>query len=89
MGALGTVKYLYVNAIARGSSPLTISGREMSRYQMMNDVEKSFDFSHGVSHYELNIGQEGYIMSHDKEVCLTETSDKRAWGPLKGSTYLL
>jgi hypothetical protein len=56
---------------------------------MMNDVEKSFDFSHGVSHYELNIGQEGYIMSHDKEVCLTETSDKRAWGPLKGSTYLL
>jgi hypothetical protein len=76
MGALGTVEYLYVNAIARRSSPLTVSGREMSRYQMMNDVEKSFDFSHGVNHYELNIGQQCYTMSHDKEVGLTKTWDK-------------
>lgn len=45
---------------------------------MMNDVEKSFDFSHGVNHYELNIGQEGYTMSHDKEVCLAEASDRGA-----------
>jgi monoamine oxidase len=42
--------------------------REMSRYQMMNDVEKSFDFSHGVNHFELNIGQQGYTMGHDREV---------------------
>ena len=41
--------------------------REMSRYQMMNDVERSFDFSHGVNHYELNIGQQGYTMTHEKE----------------------
>ncbi|KAJ4394993.1 hypothetical protein N0V91_011140 [Didymella pomorum] len=41
--------------------------REMSRYQMMNDIERSFDFSHGVNHYELNIGQQGYTMTHEKE----------------------
>ncbi|KAF1922553.1 FAD/NAD(P)-binding domain-containing protein [Didymella exigua CBS 183.55] len=41
--------------------------REMLRYQMMNDVEKSFDFSHGVNHYELNIGQQGSTMTHEKE----------------------
>lgn len=45
--------------------------REMLRYQMMNDVEKSFDFSHGVNHFELNIGNEGYTLEHDKEVCFT------------------
>ncbi|KAI4604747.1 hypothetical protein J4E83_010988 [Alternaria metachromatica] len=28
--------------------------REIVRYRMMNDVEKSFDFSHSVDHYELN-----------------------------------
>lgn len=43
--------------------------REMLRYQMMNDVERSFDFSRGVNHFELNIGQEGYTMDHDQEVC--------------------
>lgn len=35
---------------------------------MMNEVERSFDFSHGVNHYELNIAEQGYIMSHEKEV---------------------
>ncbi|KAH8631135.1 Monoamine oxidase N [Alternaria alternata] len=43
--------------------------REIVRYQMMDEVEKSFDFSHGVNHYELNIGLQGSIMSHDEEVC--------------------
>lgn len=42
--------------------------REMSRYQMMNEVEKSIDFSNGVNHYELNIGQQGSTMTHEKEV---------------------
>lgn len=42
--------------------------REIVRYQMMNDVEKSFDFSHGVNHYELNMGSGGSTMSHDEEV---------------------
>ncbi|RYN20830.1 Monoamine oxidase N [Alternaria arborescens] len=44
--------------------------REIVRYQMMNEVEKSFDFSHGVNHYELNIGLEGSTMSHDEEDAL-------------------
>ncbi|RYN63299.1 Monoamine oxidase N [Alternaria tenuissima] len=44
--------------------------REMVRYQMMNEVEKSFDFSHGVNHYELNIGLQGSTMSHDEEDAL-------------------
>ena len=35
----------------------------------MNEVERSFDFSHGVNHYELNTAEQGYIMSHEKEVC--------------------
>jgi NADPH-dependent 2,4-dienoyl-CoA reductase/sulfur reductase-like enzyme len=47
--------------------------REIVRYQMMNEVEKSFDFSHGVNHYELNIGlEEGSTMSHDEEVCCSK-----------------
>lgn len=46
--------------------------REMTRYQMMNEVERSFDFSHGVNHYELNIAEQGYVMSHEKEVCLPD-----------------
>ena len=43
--------------------------REIVRYQMTNNVEKSFDFSHGVNHYELNFGSSGSTMSHEKEVC--------------------
>lgn len=42
--------------------------REMLRYKMANDVESSFDFSHGVNHFELNMLQGGYTMSHDQEV---------------------
>lgn len=42
--------------------------REISRYQMTNDVEKSFDFSHGVNKFEMNMADKGYIMSHEKEV---------------------
>ncbi|KNG52738.1 monoamine oxidase n [Stemphylium lycopersici] len=41
--------------------------REIVRYQMTKDVEKSFDFSHGVDHYELNFGSTGSTMSHEKE----------------------
>jgi hypothetical protein len=50
--------------------------KEIVRYQMMNDVGKSFDFSHGVDHYELNVGPEGSTMSHDKEVCSQLLSHK-------------
>ncbi|KAF3006864.1 hypothetical protein E8E13_010856 [Curvularia kusanoi] len=41
--------------------------REMTRYQMTSEVERSFDFSYGVNHYELNMGEKGYTMSHEKE----------------------
>lgn len=56
--------------------------REMSRYQMMNDVERSFDFSHGVNHYELNIGQEGYTMTHEQEVSGLPERSHSCWALL-------
>jgi len=55
--------------------------REIVRYRMMNDVEKSFDFSHGVDHYELNVGSQGFTMSHDKEV--------RSHSPIYKAVHLL
>lgn len=42
--------------------------REISRYQMKNDLESSFDFSRGVNHFELNTPQGGFTMSHEQEV---------------------
>ncbi|SMR61915.1 unnamed protein product [Zymoseptoria tritici ST99CH_1E4] len=44
--------------------------REVVRYKMANDVEKSFDFSRGVRHFELNIGDQGSTMSHEDEDAL-------------------
>lgn len=42
--------------------------REVLRYQMANDVEKSFDYSHGVNFFELNTVHGSWKMSHEKEV---------------------
>lgn len=44
--------------------------REISRYQMRDELESSFDFSRGVNHFQLRTGQGDTIMSHDEEVCL-------------------
>ena len=44
--------------------------REISRYQMRNELEESFDFSRGVNHFQLRTGQGDSIMSHDEEVSL-------------------
>ena len=42
--------------------------REISRYQMRNELESSFDFSRGVNHFQLRSSQGESIMSHDEEV---------------------
>ena len=42
--------------------------REVLRYQMEKDVEKSLDFSNGVKHFELNSLQGTVKMSHEDEV---------------------
>ncbi|KAH7386801.1 hypothetical protein DE146DRAFT_739149 [Phaeosphaeria sp. MPI-PUGE-AT-0046c] len=41
--------------------------REIVRYQMEKDVEKSFDFSRGVNHFELNLPETTATMTHDEE----------------------
>ncbi|KAJ5864133.1 uncharacterized protein N7529_006049 [Penicillium soppii] len=41
--------------------------REISRYQMRNELEGSFDFSRGVNHFQLRTNQGDEIMSHDEE----------------------
>ena len=39
------------------------------RYELQRQVEKSFDFEKGVSHFELNMEGVGSVtMGHDKEV---------------------
>lgn len=43
--------------------------REISRYQMRDELESSFDFSRGVNHFQLRTGQGDTIMSHDEEAC--------------------
>lgn len=54
--------------------------REMLRYNMMNEVERSFDFSNGVNHFELNMPEKGCTMGHDEEVCLPERGgDRSRW----------
>ena len=35
---------------------------------MEKDVEKSFDFSRGVKHFELNSPENSVTMTHDEEV---------------------
>jgi monoamine oxidase len=42
--------------------------REVVRYQMEGEVEKSHDFTNGVKHFELNMLQGTTTMSHDEEV---------------------
>ncbi|KAG2420477.1 monoamine oxidase N [Aspergillus terreus] len=44
--------------------------REISRYQMRNELESSFDFSRGVNHFQLRSSQGESIMSHDEEDAL-------------------
>ncbi|RHZ52627.1 flavin monoamine oxidase family protein [Aspergillus thermomutatus] len=46
--------------------------REISRYQMRNELESSFDFSRGVNHFQLRTGEEeeSRIMSHAEEDAL-------------------
>lgn len=42
--------------------------REIMRYELEKHVEKSFDFSRGVNHFELNTIDGSATMGHDKEV---------------------
>lgn len=42
--------------------------REISRYQMRNELESSFDFSRGVNHFQLRTNQGDTTMSHEDEV---------------------
>lgn len=42
--------------------------REISRYQMQNELKNSFDFSYGVNHFQLNTTGGSSTMSHDEEV---------------------
>jgi phytoene dehydrogenase-like protein len=42
--------------------------REIVRYRMNKEVERSFDFSHGVKHFELNTTGTTVTMSHEEEV---------------------
>ncbi|KAI9923895.1 hypothetical protein ASPWEDRAFT_67288 [Aspergillus wentii DTO 134E9] len=44
--------------------------REISRYQMRNELESSFDFSRGVNHFQLRTGHGDQTMSHDEEDAL-------------------
>ncbi|KAL0257127.1 hypothetical protein SLS55_007937 [Diplodia seriata] len=41
--------------------------REISRYQMQNELKNSFDFSHGVNHFQLNTAGGSTTMSHEEE----------------------
>ncbi|KAK0650884.1 Monoamine oxidase N [Lasiodiplodia hormozganensis] len=41
--------------------------REISRYQMQNELKNSFDFSYGVNHFQLNTAGASSTMSHDEE----------------------
>lgn len=42
--------------------------REISRYQMRDELEASFDFSRGVNHFQLRTTQGSTTMSHEEEV---------------------
>lgn len=50
--------------------------KEMMRYNMENAVEKSFDFSRGVKHFELNAPGTSVTMTHEEEVRRLECSDR-------------
>lgn len=41
--------------------------REISRYQMRDELESSFDFSRGVNHFHLRTNQGDTVMSHEDE----------------------
>lgn len=42
--------------------------REISRYQMRDELEPSFDFSHGVNHFQLRTNHGSKTFSHQEEV---------------------
>ncbi|KAF9889607.1 hypothetical protein FE257_007115 [Aspergillus nanangensis] len=44
--------------------------REISRYQMRNELEMSFDFSRGVNHFQLRTNEGESIMTHEEEDAL-------------------
>lgn len=46
--------------------------REISRYQMRQELEESFDFSRGVNHFQLRTSEGDNLMSHDEEVNLVQ-----------------
>lgn len=48
--------------------------REISRYNMRNELESSFDFSRGVNHFQLRTNEGEHIMSHEEEVRPSLTS---------------
>ncbi|KAJ5683491.1 hypothetical protein N7462_006656 [Penicillium macrosclerotiorum] len=48
--------------------------REISRYQMRQEMEPSFDFSRGVNHFQLRTNQGQTIMSHTDEDALLSTA---------------
>ncbi|KAB8238977.1 flavin monoamine oxidase family protein [Aspergillus alliaceus] len=41
--------------------------REISRYQMRSELEPSFDFSHGVNHFQLRTHHGSSVFSHEEE----------------------
>lgn len=49
--------------------------REISRYQMRDELESSFDFSRGVNHFHLRTNQGETVMSHEDEVCVATQSN--------------
>ncbi|PZD22687.1 Monoamine oxidase [Pyrenophora tritici-repentis] len=57
------------NMAAEGLNVLLLEGRDRIalRYQMQQDLEKSFDFSKGVNHFELRSTHESITMSHKEE----------------------
>ncbi|KAJ5749628.1 hypothetical protein N7533_006656 [Penicillium manginii] len=48
--------------------------REISRYQMGDELEPSFDFSRGVNYFELRTDQYATTMSHEEEDTLLATA---------------
>lgn len=51
--------------------------REISRYDMRNELEISHDYSRGVNHFSLNSSSGNRNMSHEEEVILCELP---CWG---------
>lgn len=52
--------------------------REISRYEMRNELESSIDFSRGVNHFQLRTNHGATTMTHEEEVVLRLYS-LRSW----------